>query len=194
MGNTRRGAARRVGRTSVIRTGRPAESGHLAPLGQRRADVEDPDGGFRIRPGTAAGRICPERFDRDRYRDKHMPLGEARRGDGCKYCTVDKGLAAGAAGQPATCFGTCHIIRDPEFADRGVNGIAPSAPHDRERSASARTDSSRPPEGRRFSVFQADAKTSPLCSPTILMGSSDVAWARTAFCLSRATFAVASSG
>ncbi len=42
------------------------------------------------------------RFDHDYYRDKHMPLVKARLGDACKYYTVDKGLAGGAPGTPAT--------------------------------------------------------------------------------------------
>jgi uncharacterized protein (TIGR02118 family) len=42
------------------------------------------------------------RFDHEYYLDKHMPLVEARLGDACKYYTVDKGLAGGAPGEPAT--------------------------------------------------------------------------------------------
>jgi uncharacterized protein (TIGR02118 family) len=42
------------------------------------------------------------RFNHDYYRDKHMPLIKARLGDTCKYYTVDKGLAGGAPGAPAT--------------------------------------------------------------------------------------------
>ncbi|TJX00934.1 EthD family reductase, partial [Neisseria gonorrhoeae] len=46
------------------------------------------------------------------YRDKHMPLVKARLGDACKYYTVDKGLAGGAPGTPATYVGMCHIFCD----------------------------------------------------------------------------------
>jgi uncharacterized protein (TIGR02118 family) len=52
------------------------------------------------------------RFDHTYYRDKHMPLVKARLGDGCKFYTVDKGLAGGAPGAPATYVGMCHIFSD----------------------------------------------------------------------------------
>ena len=50
------------------------------------------------------------RFDHDYYRDKHMPLVKARMGDACKSYTVDKGMAGGAPGAPATYVGMCHIF------------------------------------------------------------------------------------
>ena len=49
------------------------------------------------------------RFDHGYYRDKHMPLVKARLGEHCKYYTIDKGLAGGAPGWPATYIGMCHI-------------------------------------------------------------------------------------
>lgn len=49
------------------------------------------------------------RFDHDYYRNKHMPLVAARLGAACLYYSVDKGLAGGAPGQPATFIGMCHI-------------------------------------------------------------------------------------
>ncbi|MES2193757.1 MAG: EthD family reductase [Pseudomonadota bacterium] len=52
------------------------------------------------------------RFDHEYYRDKHMPLVKARLGDACKYYTIDKGLAGGAPGDPATYVGMCHIFSD----------------------------------------------------------------------------------
>jgi uncharacterized protein (TIGR02118 family) len=52
------------------------------------------------------------RFDHDYYREKHMPLVKARMGDACKYYTIDKGLAGGAPGAPATYVGMCHIFAD----------------------------------------------------------------------------------
>jgi len=52
------------------------------------------------------------RFDHEYYRDKHMPLVKARMGDGCKYYTIDKGLAGGVPGAPATYVGMCHIFCD----------------------------------------------------------------------------------
>ena len=50
------------------------------------------------------------RFDHEYYRDKHMPLLKARMGDACKSYTVDKGIAGGAPGAPATYVGMCHIF------------------------------------------------------------------------------------
>ena len=52
------------------------------------------------------------RFDHAYYRDKHMPLVKARMGEKCKYYTIDKGLAGGAPGAPATYVGMCHIFAD----------------------------------------------------------------------------------
>jgi uncharacterized protein (TIGR02118 family) len=52
------------------------------------------------------------RFDHEYYRDMHMPLVKARLGDTCKFYTVDKGLAGGAPGAPATYVGMCHIYAD----------------------------------------------------------------------------------
>jgi uncharacterized protein (TIGR02118 family) len=58
-------------------------------------------------PNTPGGR-----FDHDYYRDKHMPLVKARMGDACRSYTVDKGMAGGAPGAPATYVGMCHIFCD----------------------------------------------------------------------------------
>ena len=52
------------------------------------------------------------RFDHGYYRDKHMPLVKARMGEGCKYYTVDRGLAGGAPGAPAPYVAMCHIFCD----------------------------------------------------------------------------------
>jgi uncharacterized protein (TIGR02118 family) len=52
------------------------------------------------------------RFDHEYYRDKHMPLVKERMDGACKYYTVDKGLAGGAPGAPATYVGMCHIFCD----------------------------------------------------------------------------------
>ena len=51
-------------------------------------------------------------FDHDYYREKHMPLVKARMGDACRYYTIDKGLAGGAPGEPATYVGMCHIFAE----------------------------------------------------------------------------------
>ena len=52
------------------------------------------------------------RFDHEYYRDKHMPLVKTRMGDACKHYAVDRGLAGGAPGAPATYVGMCHIFCD----------------------------------------------------------------------------------
>jgi uncharacterized protein (TIGR02118 family) len=52
------------------------------------------------------------RFDHTYYRDTHMPLVQARMGEHCKFYTVDKGLAGGSPGQPATFVAMCHIFCD----------------------------------------------------------------------------------
>jgi uncharacterized protein (TIGR02118 family) len=58
-------------------------------------------------PNTPAAR-----FDHGYYRDKHMPLVQARMGAACKYYTVDKGLGGGAPNEPATYVAMCHIFCD----------------------------------------------------------------------------------
>ncbi|HWK49508.1 MAG TPA: EthD family reductase, partial [Steroidobacter sp.] len=40
------------------------------------------------------------RFDHAYYKDKHMPLVQARMGAACRFYTVDKGLGGGAPGEP----------------------------------------------------------------------------------------------
>jgi uncharacterized protein (TIGR02118 family) len=52
------------------------------------------------------------RFDHVYYRDKHMPLLKSLMGDSCKSYTVDRGLAGGSPGAPATYVGMCHIFCD----------------------------------------------------------------------------------
>lgn len=59
------------------------------------------------------------RFDHDYYKNKHMPLVKARMGDACKYYTVDKGLAGGAPGAPATYVGMCHIFAEIVLDESG---------------------------------------------------------------------------
>lgn len=65
------------------------------------------------------------RFDHACYRDKHMPLVQERMGDSCKFYTVDKGLAGGAPGTPATFVGMCHIFCDSVDSFQG--GFGPHA-------------------------------------------------------------------
>ena len=71
-------------------------------------------------PNTQGGR-----FDHDYYRDKHMPLVKARMGDACKFYTIDKGMAGGAPGAPATYVGMCHIYCDSVEAFQ--SGFGPHA-------------------------------------------------------------------
>ena len=71
-------------------------------------------------PNTPGGR-----FDHDYYRDKHMPLVKARMGDACKSYTVDKGMAGGAPGAPATYVGMCHIFCNSVEASRPASGLTP---------------------------------------------------------------------
>src|SRR6185369_4819403 len=78
-------------RSGTVHAGRPAS---------RRSAVIKVSVMYPNAPGA--------RFDHDYYRDKHMPLVKARMGDACKYYTVDKVIAGGAPGQPATYVGMCH--------------------------------------------------------------------------------------
>ncbi len=52
------------------------------------------------------------RFDHEYYRDKHMPLLKKCMGEACLYYTVDKGLAGGSPGEPATYVAMCHVFCD----------------------------------------------------------------------------------
>jgi len=52
------------------------------------------------------------RFDHAYYANKHMPLVKRKLGNACKSYTVDKGLAGGAPGAPATYVAMCHIFCD----------------------------------------------------------------------------------
>ena len=65
------------------------------------------------------------RFDHEYYRDKHMPLVKARMDGACKFYTVDKGLAGGAPGAPATYVGMCHIFCDSVEAFQAGFGPTP---------------------------------------------------------------------
>ena len=65
------------------------------------------------------------RFDHEYYRDKHMPLVKSRMGDSCKYYTIDKGLAGGVPGSPASYIGMCHIFS--ESVEAFQTGFGPHA-------------------------------------------------------------------
>jgi uncharacterized protein (TIGR02118 family) len=64
------------------------------------------------------------RFDHEYYRDKHMPMIKNLMGDACKSYSIDKGLAGGAPGAPATYVGMCHI-----FAESVASFQAAFGPH-----------------------------------------------------------------
>lgn len=49
------------------------------------------------------------RFDHDYYRDRHLPLVKQRMGEHLHHYTIDKGIAGGAPGEPATYVGMCHL-------------------------------------------------------------------------------------
>ena len=52
------------------------------------------------------------RFNHEYYRDQHMPMVQAKMGAALKSYTVDKGLAGGAPGAPATFVAMCHLFCD----------------------------------------------------------------------------------
>jgi uncharacterized protein (TIGR02118 family) len=67
------------------------------------------------------------RFDHTYYANTHMPLVKSKMGDSCKFYTVDKGLAGGAPGAPATYIGMCHIYCDSvESFQAGFGPYAPA--------------------------------------------------------------------
>ena len=52
------------------------------------------------------------RFDHAYYRDRHMPMVNARLGSACAYYTVEKGLAGRAPGAPPAFVARCAFICD----------------------------------------------------------------------------------
>ncbi len=52
------------------------------------------------------------RFDHAYYANKHMPMVKSKLGAACKSYTVERGLAGGAPGAPATYVGMSHILCD----------------------------------------------------------------------------------
>ena len=61
------------------------------------------------------------KFDHAYYANKHMPMVKRKLGEACRSYTVDKGLAGGAPGAPATYVGMCHMFFD------SVAAFAPNA-------------------------------------------------------------------
>ena len=52
------------------------------------------------------------KFDHDYYKNKHMPMVKQKTGAACKSWAVDKGLAGGAPGTPATYVCAGHLFFD----------------------------------------------------------------------------------
>jgi uncharacterized protein (TIGR02118 family) len=50
------------------------------------------------------------KFDHAYYRDSHMPMVKSKMGKYLKSYTVDKGLAGGAPGTPATYISAGHLL------------------------------------------------------------------------------------
>ncbi|MDP3349459.1 MAG: EthD family reductase [Hydrogenophaga sp.] len=66
-----------------------------------------------MRPGSRVKFLgAGAKFNHDDYRDQHMPMVKAKLGAALKSCTVDKGLAGGAPGAPATYVAMCHLFCD----------------------------------------------------------------------------------
>ena len=66
------------------------------------------------------------RFDHEYYRDKHLPLVQARMGKSCKYYTVDKGLGGATPGSAAPYVAMCHLFC--ESVEGFQAGFGPHAP------------------------------------------------------------------
>ena len=73
------------------------------------------------------------RFDHDYYRDRHMPLIQARMGDRCKRYTIDKGVAGGAPGSAPPFIAMCHI-----YCESAEDFQAAFGPHAKEIMADVR--------------------------------------------------------
>ena len=65
------------------------------------------------------------KFNHDYYRDQHMPMVKAKLGAALKSYTVDKGLAGGATGAPATYVAMCHLFCDS--VETFMGGFGPNA-------------------------------------------------------------------
>lgn len=51
-------------------------------------------------------------FDHDYYRDRHMPMVQARLGAACRYYSIDKGLGGATPGSLPPFVAMCHIYCD----------------------------------------------------------------------------------
>ena len=66
------------------------------------------------------------RFDHAYYLDKHMPMVKARMGAALQFYAVDKGLAGGGPGDPATYAVVAHLYCNS--VDDFQRGFGPHAP------------------------------------------------------------------
>lgn len=58
-------------------------------------------------PNTQGGR-----FDHAHYKDRHMPMCKEKFGSACKRYSIDRGVAGGAPGAPATYVAMWHFYFD----------------------------------------------------------------------------------
>lgn len=65
------------------------------------------------------------KFNHAYYRDQHMPMVKAKLGAALKSYTVDKGVAGGAPGAPATYVAMCHLYCDS--VEAFMSGFGPNA-------------------------------------------------------------------
>jgi uncharacterized protein (TIGR02118 family) len=66
------------------------------------------------------------RFDQAYYLDKHMPMVKARMGSALRFYSVDKGIAGGSSGDPATYLFVAQLHCDS--VDDFQRGFGPHAP------------------------------------------------------------------
>jgi|SRR5690349_16358731 len=52
------------------------------------------------------------RFDHTYYRDRHMPMVQARLGSACRFYTVDKGLSGEGPADAPPYVAMCHLYCD----------------------------------------------------------------------------------
>jgi uncharacterized protein (TIGR02118 family) len=62
------------------------------------------------------------KFDHAYYKEKHMPMVKQKLGAACKSYAVDKGLAGGAPGAPATYVAAGHVFCDSVEAFQAAFG------------------------------------------------------------------------
>jgi uncharacterized protein (TIGR02118 family) len=85
----------------------------------RHSPIEKP---FMIKVSVMYPNGVDTHFDHDYYRDQHMPMVKAKLGDALKFYTVDKGLAGGTPGAPATYAAAGHLHLDSVAAFQAAFG------------------------------------------------------------------------